>query len=170
MRNVYTRTTVPDEKCYVPTKSANDYKIGETYDFLFWNRKRLERNEDGKISDNQIPASFYILEGRVTDINQHLVVKFEHGVKEPFQATYSLNQPHDENYLHSWKVLVNFTRNEGNKTSRTGVTEDEGSVHTGVTEDYDKRTGYGVTEDHSSTKTGTGVTEHRPTGVTEVVQ
>ncbi|WP_138416003.1 hypothetical protein [Aquibacillus sediminis] len=112
MKDVYTRTEKPDAKCYVPSRPASDYKVGETYDFLFWNRNKLERDETGRISDDQILNSFYIIEGVVTNIDEFLHVTFVDGFNKPIEIKYHVNRERDDFYLDTWKKLVEFTRNE----------------------------------------------------------
>ncbi|MEO2075907.1 MAG: hypothetical protein ABGX20_11095 [Bacillus sp. (in: firmicutes)] len=167
MNNLYTRTTKPDKKCYYPSRPASEYKVGETYDVLLWNRNNLER-VNGRISDDQIPSSFYILEGIVTKVDQHLHLKFAKGIGNSIETLYTINggKKDDEIYFDTWKKLVDITK-KGPKTKQTGVTEDTNSVSKGVTEDNGRTTGRGVTEDIPIKGTGTGVTEDMPTGVTE---
>jgi hypothetical protein len=167
MTNLYTRTTKPDKKCYYPSKTASDYRVGETYDVLFWNRNKFER-VDGRISDDQILSSFYILEGEVTKIDRYLQFKFVKGLNNSFETSYSLNGSKKDNeiYFNTWKKLVELTKN-GPETKKKGVTEDDGRFSTGITEDTGKTSGRGVTEDTAFNRTGTGVTEDMPTGVTE---
>ncbi len=154
MSNFYTRTEVPDNNSYVPSKSAKDFKVGNSYEFLFWNGARLTRDSNGNISDDQIPVSFYILEGEIIEIdNRVLEVSFSKGLNNPINKTYSLNDD-DTKYLYTWKKLVEFTKRSGKKT---GLTEDGGSTIKGLTEDTPQKV------------TGRGVTEDMPKGVTEDV-
>jgi hypothetical protein len=169
MGNFYTRTETPDKKSYVPSKSAEDYKVGSTYEFLFWNGARLTRDNKGDISDDQIMDAFYILDGEVINVNKrNIEVYFSKGLKEPMSKNYGLNG-NDKRYLHTWKKLVKFTKEGGSQNAKLGVTEDNPSNRKGVTEDSGRMTGRGVTEDSPNNTTGRGVTEDMPKGVTEDV-
>jgi hypothetical protein len=168
MNNVFTRTETPDSKSYLPSKESKKYKLGSSYEFLFWNGVRLDRDESGNITDEQIFEAFYILEGEVIsfDGEKSIDVQFSKGINTPVTKKYSLNSS-DKRYLDTWKKLVELTKAGGTKTISTGVTEDDGSDSKGVTEDTGRATGRGVTEDTPLKGTGRGVTEDMPTGVTE---